>query len=316
MANHAHAKLPWAVDERLMELLAAEALKAVFGDYYRNEGALSFAQRLGWNQGESAAGSTQVWAEGPRHVEMRHGCNGLDALAQRIEFQALAGCFGAEVFWDDGWTDTPEPGRQKLNLMRRFHAGFGEEEVDHVGNISFPMWLLSPRQERAARAACDPQIFRRRRENHKSPGAEADVLDWGSKIDWAAAVEARWPDGEGMSAAMARAALSPSAALGLPCHGPSLAKAGRLGLEKALSLAIFWGRAQSALEILERLKATSPAPKESLEAAWERCVKKAIARSGGEADEGRAQASHAVFEALALDLEASAPRAKRSKASL
>jgi hypothetical protein len=318
MANHARAKLLCPVGERLMELLASEALRASFGDFYTRSEGLCFERRMGFDgKDDLGQNSSLVWSDNPSHVEMRHSLYGLDVVAQQVEFQALAACFGAMAIWDDGWRETRVPGRLNLSGARRFNGGFGDQFVDESGSRRVSMWLLSPPQEERARRTCDPRLFERAGDQ-KVFFDEKDEIAWGAKIDWAAAVDSVWPEGVGFSVALAKAALLPSAALNQPCHRLSLEKAGRAGLVKALALALVWASATPAGELLGELEQSGADAKSAFAAAktlrnrWLGARKK---MGGFKQNVALDQARQSLLDALELDL--STPRApRRAKAAL
>ena len=269
MANHMKARLPWGVDRELMELLAREALRSAFGECFKPgaDDALEFAfelpgQERSWN-------TSQVWSQGPRHVEARHGCRGLAKVAQAVEFDALCACFGADVYVDEGVgrCALDEPGRVNLAALRLFGAGFEGKPKKGLGGV----WLLGAQEAAFAREQAHPALFGVKEPKdflQYASGAmdELDQLDWGAGVDWAAAVESRWPAGKAMGSGLAGSALLPSAALGKKMPPSALKKASRSGLERALAVALAWGRASSASEVLGRLRELGHDPSAALEA--------------------------------------------------
>ena len=326
MANHGVAKLPWSIDSKIMELFAGAAMRAAFGGFYVHEpehGSLGYVQA-----GSKPAMSTQVWSDGPTHVEMRRGCDGLDAVAQEALFQSTASCFGAPTAWDDGEYAMETPGVLKLLDLRRFHDGCSAKSLglDRPGKKDDgPAWLLTGPMRAKARKMLAPIFFDPpdiALTGIYQPGAnrdaylrarEEDALDWGSTLDWAGTVEAAYPDGEGLRARAAFAALLPSAALGRPCPASALGKVGLAGLERALAVAVYWSRAEVAKQIHERLCSVSADPKASEERSWELCCK--FFEKKGKATHGmpwpdQKASAEALSESLSLSRSAAKPAPK------
>jgi hypothetical protein len=346
MANHARAQLPWGVDSTLMELFAATAMQAAFGGYYvvdseKDYGPLSFS-RLEPSTGRPFGGmTTQVWSESPRHVEMRHGCQGLDRVAQALEFDAICSCFGAPIANDDGIGDylLGQPGACFLLPMRFMDGGLAEvespfEKKRKSAAGAQPTWLLGPGELPTAQAMLDPIFFdapaidRRaiytpgpERENYLRQKAK-DVLRWGPKLDWAGAVESAHPGGAGLDAKSAGAALLPSAALDIAFAPCALAKASVAGLERALAVAALWSNAGAASSLHARLAEVSSDASVSLAKAQAHCDK--FLRRRGKTREGdpvahQAAAAASIFDALALSTAAprpAAPKAVKSTRSI
>lgn len=332
MANHARVKLPWTVDPDIMELFAREAMRAAFGGFYKQDderGVLSFSKDVG-----DSGGATNVWSDSGRHVEMRHGCQGLDMVAQSMEFEALCACFGSSTASDDGIGGylLEAPGLLRLATMRPMCGGLGPRAPsDGPDGVSLllghmlgsggraGMWMLGMEEQKAARSLLDPMFFNppiRASKALSSPSERTadyervramDVVDWGSRLDWAAAVDAAYPQGLGMGAHVAANALLPAAALGIACPAHALEKSGVTGLERALSVALLWLRADTAKQLHGRLIEASAHPDAS-EAKAKALCDRAIER-GARVNEGRpipqrALASEALYEALVMGRQA------------
>lgn len=337
MANHARAKLPWAVPEAVMELFAKEAMRAVFNGLYEldpEDYALGFKRAGATDPWRSD--STQVWSESSSHVEMRRGCQGLDQLAQSFEFEALAACFGAPVCYDEGIGNykVDRPGRLSLLVFRPFCGGVDpvtdtRAKFGGLGKIAAAlglpgdsgeeghssMWGLLGPDLAKAKATLDPIFFSSPKLNYSSiyapgPGYDAfkkakeiDAVIWSARLNWAQAVDAAYPDGAGLDAKAAAAALLPSAALGVECPRSALRKASAVGLERALSVALMWRKPDSAREIHARLCEVSKDPAAS-EAKAKALCDKALARrsrvSEGQEEPQAAESAAALFESLEL----------------
>lgn len=332
MANHSHADLPWALDERLAQLFAKTAMAAAFNEYYALRADADIGDIEFIAQGDDRGG-TYAWLESPKRVEISHRCHSLDRVAQFLEFEALAACFGCSTAWGDGHYAIGRPGVLHVLPFRSPGDGLpfpGEPSA------SEPLWLILAPQREIAQKLLDPTIFRPPRIHPFSnvyamaqtdPEAyqkakEADSIDWGSRMDWAAAFESGYPGGGGISAKIAGSALMPSAVLGAPMPPSALARATSHGLERALSLALAWANPTSAQEIHARLAAISedlPASmaqvKKYFEAFFARQARCSNEERSNSASPASAQALFEAFEISACSPLAS-PRKKSKNASL
>lgn len=339
MANHARAQLPWGVDSALMELFAAKAMQAAFGGYYvegpeMGYGPLSFSRLEPSTSSPRGGMTTQVWSDSPRHVEMRHGCHGLDRVAQAFEFDAICSCFGAPIANDDGIGDylLDQPGSCLLLPMRFMDGGLAETsppltKEQKPAACAKPTWLLGPDELPIAQAMLDPIFFappaidRRaiyapgpERENYLRQKAQ-DVLRWGAKLDWAEAVEAAYPGGAGLDAKSAGAALLPSAVLDIAFAPCALAKANVAGLERALAVAALWSNGSASSILHARLGEASSDATASLAKAQAHCDK--LLRRRAKTREGdpvphQAAAATSIFDALALSSATPKPIAPKA----
>jgi hypothetical protein len=362
MANHASARHPWAVDDKIFSLFAKHAMEAAFGGCYvseTNRGDLSYGGDLNFVQIQKSQGAwtpaTQIWRDSDRHVEMRHGCSGLDRVAQALEFEALCSCFGAPVANDDGIGDylVDKPGRFQLLPMRGHCDGLGPKakskgmakvgkmlakmmgSPDQWANAQMSadtMWLLSSAQQETAKKMLDPIFFEGPQfdtAQYFIPGPtrdaylkhkKIDVLAWGSKLDWAAVVESAYPAGAGLDAKSAASALLPSAALGQDCPPSALAKASVPALERALGVALLWSNPDVAKQIHSALATKSPDMEASDKQAFEICSKFLAKRERtkeGDPIEHQRASSLALAEALSMSTVAAKPsKAPKSKPAL
>lgn len=346
MANHAVAKLPWSVDGNVMRLFASEMMKAAFGGHFVAKDVddpFGFSQvekgMSGWDQ------TTMVWSDSPKHLEMRHGCGGMDRVAQVLEFEGIAASFGAPIANDDGIGDyrVDRPGRLHLLPMRGHCDGFSPKKdgrskagkvlallmagvhFEGAEGSSSTFWLMSQEQFDAAKTRVDPVFFNPPDVDLHGwylPGPkrdaylrarEVDVLHWSDKLDWAAAVDKAYPAGKGMDASAAASALMPSAALDLACSSHALERAGEKGLQRALAVALMWANPLSASAIHGQLVRVASDPDAALKSAMDACAKMVAKRAKckeGDALEGQSEASLALGEALALSRHAAKPEPK------
>lgn len=327
MANHARGRLPWSASSEVVELFAQEMMRAAFGDCFEaqeDEGPLAFKSSVELAQDQS----TQVWSDSETHVEMRHGPSGLSGVAQHLEFSGLCAAFGACVAMDEGIGHyaLARPGRLSLLPSRAFNGGFWGSSGKKKNQS---LWMIAPDQMARAQASLDAAFFnpppvspvaiystgpeREKYLRHR----DQDALDWGAKVEWSQAMERAYPDGEGLDAKKAASALLPSAALGLPCPPKALQKAGQAGLERALCVALIWGRAGAAREIHGRL-AQKSADLEASEAKAKALCDKALARrksvGGREVAEDEPQTAAALLESLQLARLAAKPAAEKKSA--
>lgn len=345
MANHAVAKLPWSVDANVMKLFASEMMKAAFGGHFVAKDAedpFGFSQVeegvAGWDR------TTMVWSDAGKYLEMRHGCGGLDRVAQALEFEGVAAAFGAPIANDEGIGDyrVDRPGRMHLLPMRGHCDGFWASSGDGsagIGKIlsalmagapwerkaageASTMWMMSRAQCVAAKGRLDPIFFNPPDvdlHGAYQPGPkrdaylrarELDVLNWSKSLDWAAAVDAAYPGGKGLDAASAASALMPSAALDLDCPSHALERAGEKALQRALSVALMWSNGRSASAIHGRLAQVASDPDAALKYAMDMCSKLVSKREkckDGDVVDGQREAAMALGEALALSRHAAKP---------
>lgn len=352
MANHAYMKLPWGVDSDIMNLFASEAMMAAFGGYFvpeHDEGALTFTQAV--SDGGAYSMTTQIWSESSRHVEMRHGCVGLTRVAQALEFEVLGSCFGAPIGSDDGIGDylLDRPGRFEILPLRSFCDGLNpaarsysfakaSAKLSKLLSLSIPiqagadadntMWLLTKEQQAEAKKMVDPVFFNAPNfDPHGTfkPGPKRDeylrikkldVMDWASKLDWDKAMELAYPQGSGLDAKKAGAALLPSAALGIDCPKSALERSGVEGLERALAVALLWSNAATAKRIHNKLCEVASNPEVSETKAKTQCDKflaKRAKTTEGDPVPDQAESASALFESLALARHAARAVAGRGK---
>ena len=147
-----------------------------------------------------------------------------------------------------------------------------------------------------------------------------DVVDWGSKIEWSKTVDIAYPGGAGLGVTSAASALLPSAALGIKCSSAALSKASVTGLERALSVALLWMRADASKEIHSRLIEVAPHPEVSESKAKALCdiaIAKRAKLSEGDAIALHSEMSGALYETLVLERESRhVVKVKVKKASL
>lgn len=341
MANHAHAKLPWPIEPAVLQLFASEAMSCAFGGFFAPEeaGSLSFKSTV---DGCKYAQTTNMWSNSPTHLEMRHGSFGFDRVAQAFEFETLCGAFGAAIACDEGIGDylLERPGRFELLTLRRICDGFPRDSKSALqGNAALllaeilggprraqeraagAMWGMSAEQDAAARRLLDPVFFAAPDLDMKGafqPGPvrdaylrakSLDALDWAPKLGWAAKVEAAYPSGIGMDSKTAFSCLLPAAALGIEIPAIALGKTSTQGLERALSIALLWMRAETAAAIHARLIQASPDIEASEAKALGLCEKNLARRARtreGEPIVGHAASARALFESLTI-ARASAP---------
>lgn len=338
MASQAHAILPWGVDQRLMQLLAKTVAQAAFNGYYilsvDDPDGICFSPAI-----DGAGGNTCSRQESPTRVSISRGRHGLTKIAQALSFEALGACFGASVAWDDEFEfyRIDRPGQFKILPFRSLGDGLPLPEFAGLNELPGCLWTTTPAQAALAANLLDPVFFRvphvepltsllsglpdpaeRRRKS-----LQADVLYWAPRMDWAAAVEASYPNGDGLDARSAGSALMPSAALNIPLPERALSKAGKTGLERSLSVALSWGSARAAIGIHARLMQVS----KDIAGSMARVKKRSDMFFARRANPCRdachdVEAAEALFDALALAAEVAdarpvqAPSLAGRKASL
>lgn len=361
MANHGHVRFPWAVPPKLLALYTEEMMKTIFNGFLvhqdqvedpenfkgisviaNEETSLRFVPVSG---GKESGYTTQVWSDGPLHLEMRHGPHGLMSVGQALEFRSLAASFGCSIFWDDGNHALKKPGSVALLDYRTYNdglsdGGFGnmfvgllkgkklftqnkDQNEDIVKAVSWGLWgdNLS-----TAKTLLDPIFFKsppvtietyykldRDSESFKQMRRE-DTYHWGLKFNWGALVDEKFKETP-LTKSEANAALLPSAAIGMPCSKLALKTASVTGLERALAVSLIWANPVEAKELYEML-ATKSKDLSASEAQIEKTVNTLILKaekanthsSQVQPDTERRECAKVLLESLMLSHQVTAAK--------